>query len=82
MGVFLANAVGFIFAVIMIRFLYLYRKELVNIDSELHKNCIARFPRLYIYMKYAIPVVISGFCLILVNATLAMVAAVMRNMAS
>lgn len=47
-------------------FLYRYNKNLRREDSELHKHATYNYPNAYIYLKYALPVLMFFFLFALI----------------
>lgn len=55
---------------VAIIFLYKYRAMLLDKNSELYTTMMARYSRMFVYLKYSIPVIIVGFILNILNSLL------------
>ena len=66
-------------SLIAIVFLYKYRVMLLDENSELNATMMARHSRMFVYLKYIIPVIIVGFILNILNSLLSIVAIALRG---
>lgn len=56
-----------------------YNIKLRDCDSDLYKNYIAKHPSLYRYMRIAVPVMIAGFVMIMLNSLLGIVTTIIKE---
>ena len=80
MALLLTHIVLVLLSVAAILFLIKYRKVLLDETSNLSVDIQARAPKMYVYLRYSIPIIIVGFVLNISNSLLVIMLVILRDM--